>query len=151
MKTPSSQRILAFDYGLARTGVAVSDESVSMALPVGLLSTKAPTFWNDIEQLFNRYHPKKVLIGLPLHMDGKESEQTTLTRNFALELQKRWPEMDIEMIDERLSSRQAEALLRETGSNRKKRAAKSDETSAWILLSCYLELTSFNSSWPSTR
>jgi RNase H-fold protein (predicted Holliday junction resolvase) len=59
--------------------------------------------------------------------------------------------MDIEMIDERLSSRQAEALLRETGSNRKKRAAKSDETSAWILLSCYLELTSFNSSWPSTR
>lgn len=144
-------RIIAFDYGNARTGIAVTDESAMMALPAGLLSTKDSKFWSEIEKLFMRYLPKKVLIGLPLHMDGKESSQTTLTRNFALELQKRWPELDIEMIDERLSSRQAEALLRETGSNRKKRAEKSDETSAWILLSCYLEQKSFNSNWPSTR
>jgi putative transcription antitermination factor YqgF len=84
-------------------------------------------------------------------MDGNESAQTTLTRNFAAEVQLKWPALTIEMIDERLSSRHAEALLRETGGNRKKRSEKSDETSAWILLSCYLEQKTFNLNWPSTR
>lgn len=135
----NSNRILALDYGNARTGVAVTDESGSMALPAGLLATKNGQFWQELEKLLKRYLPKKILIGLPLHLDGKESSQTTLTREFAQQVKTRWPEIDIELVDERLSSRQAETLLRETGKNRKQRAEKSDETSAWILLSCYLD------------
>ena len=96
----------------------------------------------DLLHLVKDYEDiKKFIIGLPLHLSGHESEMSIAARKFAafLEAETKIP---IEFIDERLTSKTAESLLREGEMKRKKRSDHVDTLSATLILQTYLELIS---------
>lgn len=135
----NTSRILAIDFGLAKTGLAMTSASIGLALPLKTIRAKGPQLWIELERVMKEYAPSTVLIGLPLLMNGQDSQQTTLTRAFIASFTQRFTDCEVIAFDERLSSKQAERLLQERGLNRKERAQANDETSAWIMLTCYLE------------
>ena len=79
------------------------------------------------------------VIGLPLHLDGKESTMSAAAREFAAAIEEKTG-ISCEMIDERMTSRAAEAILMEQSMSRKKRAQAVDVVSASLILQTYLDL-----------
>ena len=134
-------RILCIDYGFARMGLAITDPTNSIALPLTTLpSSKDP---KKAAQLLVQYLQEKkfsitqFVLGLPLHLNGTESEMSKVVRSFAEEL-KALSRTPLTFIDERLSSSLSEKALKDAQYNRKERAKKSDETAAFFLLQEYL-------------
>lgn len=138
-------RILAVDFGLKRIGLAISDPLFIIAtaldnLEAGhtvKLSAMALTKHLEVLKKEKNYNVAEIVIGLPLHMNGQESERSALVREFAAivaELTK----LPVHLFDERLSTVQADRALIETGFTRKKRAQVVDRVSAVIMLQTYL-------------
>ncbi len=100
-------RILGIDYGSKRVGLAVSDETHTIARELTILSPK--DFWDQIEELIKKEEISRIIIGLPLNMSGEQTETTRNVQEFAdkLEAQLNLP---VEYMDERLSSVMAEHL-----------------------------------------
>lgn len=138
-------RILAIDYGLKRIGLALSDERQILASPFDTLEGKKNPDKDaqSILPLLQQKQVVKILIGLPLHLDGRESDMSQLVKKFQLALEKLC-DTPIELVDERLTSKMAENLLREQGFSRKKRSQKVDPSSACIFLQNYLDQKSFS-------
>jgi putative Holliday junction resolvase len=112
------RRVLAFDFGLRRIGVACGQELLGSARPVTMIAARdGVPDWNRIEILLNEWHPDLVVVGLPLNMDGTESDMCARARKFGKRLHGRF-HVPVEMMDERLSSFEAkEAVLAEGGSS----------------------------------
>lgn len=131
-------RIIAFDIGDKRIGVAVSDPFNEMALPVETYWRKSLT--KDVDYLIvlakSRY-AETIVCGLPLNFDGKECEQTEKTRFFIEELKKK---TDIEIVtqDERFSTKEARRVLLEADMRREKRKDVIDKIAASYILEDYL-------------
>lgn len=132
-------RILAIDFGQARVGLAVTSPGATIALPLSTLHVKKGDLWKQLDCVMDQYKPHTVVIGLPLSLDGRDSGQTQKTRRFIELFGQRYGQCSLYALDERLSSKQADQMLHERGMNRKQRAQANDQTSAWILLSCYLD------------
>jgi putative Holliday junction resolvase len=133
------KRWLALDLGSVRIGVALSDPLGLTAQPLTVL--KASGAKDDIAQigkLIDEYQVKRVIVGLPLNMDGTESPTTRKVREFARKLAER---LDIPMFfaDERLTSKQAERAMIEGNVRREKRRKKIDQVAAALLLQGALE------------
>jgi len=133
-------RVVALDYDKARIGVALSDESCKIALPRGAilaqksLEATAQQVWKELQTL----GPLKIIvIGLPLHMSGKESPMSEEVRKFAALLEQR-SGLPIHLLDERLTSKQGERLLQEADLKRSRRQEVIDSLSATLLLQSYL-------------
>ncbi len=134
-------RIIAFDIGDKRIGVAVSDPFNEMALPV-------ETYWRkslakDVDYLVSLAKSRfaeTIVCGLPLNFDGKECEQTEKTRFFIEELKKK---TDVEVVtqDERFSTKEARRLLLEADMRREKRKDVIDKIAASYILEDYLKRT----------
>ena len=142
-------RILAIDYGLKRIGLALSDAMQVIASPLEnllashTLEKTADVILHFLEELKRQgKEVVEIVIGLPLHMDGSESERSGQVRSLA-ELLKTKASIPVFLLDERLSSVQAERSLKETGFSRKKRAQVVDRVSAVIMLQTYLSQKSF--------
>lgn len=141
-----SSRIAGIDFGLARIGIALSDESHIIAFPLTTLVCekkleqtvkKFYNFFNDHEKA-QGYILNTIVIGLPLMMSGKTSFLADEVKLFATELQK-LTTTPIILFDERLTTVQAERALKERGHlNRKQRAQFVDSVSAVIILQTYL-------------
>ena len=134
-------RYLGIDFGIARLGLAISDERKCLALPIGRIragKTYAETIDSLRQALVSYKSIEKIVIGLPLQLNGTEGEMAKLVRAFAAELEKafQWP---IVFWDERLTSSEVEQRLKEAGLNRKKRAEHSDELAAMTILQNYLD------------
>lgn len=100
-------RLLAFDFGLKKIGVATGQTLTGTANELTILPAKqGQPDWHDIEKLFEDWKPDKLIVGLPLNMDGSESEIGQLARKFANRLHGRFG-LGVEMMDERLTSREA--------------------------------------------
>ena len=132
-------RILAIDYGLKRTGLAVTDPLQITAQ--GVMTLKRKTRDDDLEafrDLIAKYEIKKVVAGLPLNMDGSESAQTRKTVNFCQFIKKR---LDVEIIyiDERLTSSWSEKVLIEGNVSRENRKDYIDMLAAQIILQSYMD------------
>lgn len=140
------KRIVAIDFGLARIGVAVSDESKMLA---SALTTVAGT--KKMEETVKRlvaalekdqkdrgYEIEKVIVGMPFLMSGKTGLMADEVNHFISVLQKNIS-APIETWDERLTSVQADRSLRESNLNRKKRAKVVDIVAAVIILQNYLD------------
>lgn len=108
----SPQLILAFDYGTRRIGVASADTLTRTARPLQTLERGSELPWAVIDKLIQEYRPARLVVGLPLNMDGTPTVLTETTRQFARELQTRYG-IESVMVDERLSSREAEGELRQ--------------------------------------
>lgn len=101
----AEERVLAFDYGLRRIGVAVGQTLTQSARPLTILSARdGVPDWQQIEALLTEWQPDRVLVGLPLNMDGSLSEMARRARKFAGRIHGRFG-VAVDMVDERLSSR----------------------------------------------
>ncbi len=138
-------RILAVDFGLKRIGLAISDPLFIIAtaldnLEAGYnLKASVQALINHIEKLKTEknYNVAEIVVGLPLHMNGTESERSGQVREFAA-LVHAATNLKVHLFDERLSTVQADRTLIETGFSRKKRAQVVDRVSAVIMLQTYL-------------
>jgi putative holliday junction resolvase len=132
-------RILALDVGARRIGLALSDELMLTAQ--GLETLQRTTLRDDIARLASLaegHGVTLVLIGNPMNMSGNEGRQSGWVRDFAEKLHAR-SGLPIRMWDERLTTKEAERVLRSSGISRVKRGQAVDRLSAVILLASYLE------------
>ena len=132
-------RILALDVGKKRIGLALSD-------PLGITAQGLPTLQRTtiredltaLENLIREHQVKLILMGHPLHMSGRESSQSAYTREFAERLAGRTG-LEVRLWDERLTTVEAERVLKQSGISIEKRAKAVDRLSAVILLGSYLD------------
>ena len=133
-------RILAFDVGEKRIGVAVSD-------PLGITAQGIETYHRteDLEQdiahlikLANGYKPVKIVFGLPRNMDGSYGFQAQITRDFADAVLAKW-DGDHAFQDERLTTASARRVLIEADVSRDKRKQVIDKVAAVVILQSYLD------------
>ena len=127
-------KVLALDYGRARTGVAVSDPSGTVARPLTVVErAESGPGLDRIAELVDEEQPDRVVVGLPVTLAGREGEQAAATRRFVDGLSGRLG-VPVELFDERFTTRLAE--LDESAS------APEDARAAAHLLSTYLEWSS---------
>ncbi len=133
-------KILAIDYGDVRTGFAVSDVTETIASPIGtfVCETMRKAVDKTLE-LISKTGAQKVVIGLPINMDGSEGERASKTRSFATVIE-RVSGLAVEFRDERLTTVSAERSLIESGVRREKRKQVIDTVSAQIILQSYLDI-----------
>lgn len=132
-----NQRIAAIDFGLKRIGIALSDPTQTLASPLATVEGGKNAIQNVAKALSN-FPLVKILIGLPLLLNGKEGDMATIVRTFGSSLSQTL-NIPILYIDERLSSAQAEKSLKELPFNRKERTSKIDTAAATLLLQQYLD------------
>jgi putative holliday junction resolvase len=101
-------RILALDYGSVRVGCAISDPSETLVRPLAVLEPPDP---RGVAELVAAHEVEQVVVGMPLHLNGREGEQAKATRRFSEELEQLL-DIPVEAYDERLTTRMAEASLR---------------------------------------
>lgn len=133
-------RIVSIDYGQARIGIAISDERKIIATSLGAIRAEKTAAGNvqSILKALSSYSIETMLIGMPLHMNGKKGLLADEVQHLLSELQKH-VSFPVIAWDERLSTVQAERALREANLTRKKRAKVVDGVAAVILLQSYLE------------
>ena len=131
-------RILAIDYGSKRTGIAVTDELQIIAS--GLTTIPSETAIVFLKTYFSKENVSKVLIGEPKQMNGEPSESTPKIEKFVADFKTAFPEMKMERVDERFTSKMAFQTMIDSGLKKKQRQNKAlvDEISATILLQDYL-------------
>jgi putative Holliday junction resolvase len=105
------QLVLAFDYGTRRLGVATGDTLTRTAHGLTTLDCSRGMPWQAIDKLVVDYRPAQFIVGVPYNMDGTPTLLTAASRDFAAELKQRYL-VAVALVDERLSSREAEAALR---------------------------------------
>ena len=138
-------RIAAIDFGMKRIGIALSDEGQKIALPY--LQVEGGK--KAIDHVIKALQPKiqeivKILVGNPLSLKGEESSMGKIVLQFAKELEKK-AKIEVELFDERLSSKQAEKMLScELGLSRKERVKSLDMSAACLLLQSYLDKNNFD-------
>ena len=150
MSQEKSRTFLAFDYGTKRIGVAVGQELTGSASPLSTVrASDGKPDWDAITKLIEEWQPDEVVVGLPLNMDGSESELSRRAQRFGNQLHGRY-NLRAHFMDERLSSLQAEEELRERpksapgnksrGKSKKVQAADIDKVAAKIILESWLLL-----------
>ncbi|OBS08137.1 Holliday junction resolvase RuvX [Acidihalobacter prosperus] len=132
---------MSFDYGTRRTGVAVGQRITGTARPLTTLGMPGgQPDWPAIDRLMRDWAPSDVVVGRPTRMDGSVTPLTTAAEGFAAALGRRY-DLPVSLIDERLSSREAETELRRQrgdGSRGPIRKPDIDQEAAAVLLRDYL-------------
>jgi putative Holliday junction resolvase len=131
-------RILAIDYGIKRTGIAVTDELQIIAS--GLTTIPTDTIIPFLKDYFSKEKVSTVLIGEPKQMNGLPSESTPIIEKFVTTFSTEFPEMKVVRVDERFTSKMAFQTMIDSGLSRKQRQNKGlvDEIAATILLQDFL-------------
>ncbi len=131
-------RILAFDYGKKRTGIAVTDEMQIIAS--GLTTVDTSDIFNFIENYLNQEKVALFLVGEPKQMNNTASESEKLIGPFIKTLKKKFSQIPIIRVDERFTSKMAFQTMIDSGLKKKQRQNKAliDEISATIILQSYL-------------
>jgi putative holliday junction resolvase len=134
-----SARILGLDVGSKRIGIAVSD-------PLGITAQGLETLQRKnrrhdlaaLERVIGDYQVREIVVGLPLRMSGAEGTQSEKMQGFAEELRRRFG-LPVHLWDERLTSAEANRLLRETDLSIQKRAKAVDRMAAVLILQGWME------------
>lgn len=126
-------RRIAFDYGDVRIGVAICDPDGMLATPLEFIQSKDPGLIQKIASLIEEYEPVKFYIGRPKQLSGADSTAVEKANLFAEKLTKNF-DIEITMIDERLSTVSAARSLREAGVDAKAAKAKIDSAAAIAIL-----------------
>lgn len=135
-----SQRVLGIDYGRARVGLAISDTLRTVATPIPHAPVQSmKQAWKGVLTAVEEHQPDTIVVGLPLHMDGRKSELAKESEEFAEGLKKRVQGVEILLWDERLSSKQAERVLTEGGAKPKEKRNAVDSMAAQLILQSWLD------------
>jgi len=130
----AARTLLGFDYGLKRIGVAVGQELTGTASALTTVAARdGKPDWDAIGRLMDEWRPDAVVVGLPLNMDGSDHELSRRARRFGNQLHGRY-NLPAHFIDERLSSLEAEALLK----GRSRRKEDIDKLAAQVILETWL-------------
>lgn len=132
-------RIVALDFGLKRTGVAVTDPLKIIASPLETIPTA------KIVEFLKEYCAKEevevMVVGMPMRLNNEETHATTPAKEFVNRLKKNFPAINIEVEDERYTSKMAVDAMIKGGMKKKDRRKKGniDKVSAALILQSYLE------------
>jgi putative Holliday junction resolvase len=134
-------RVLGVDYGQKRIGLALSDESGTIAQSLDYIDGGGiAAVSREIARIGADRKVGKIVVGVPLRLDGTKSEQTERTLAFIAEL-RRATTIPVAQWDERLTTAQAERVLLEGNVRRSDRKEKIDKLAAQIMLQSYLDAT----------
>lgn len=140
-------RLLGLDIGHRRIGVAVSDPLGIVASPWGYVTVGRDGGLGEVCALAARLEVVRIVVGLPLAMDGREFDAAHQVRDWVGRLRERVG-VPVELWDERLSTMAAERTLLESGMRREKRKVRRDAVAAALILQSYLEAHGGDRSWP---
>ena len=135
-------RIMAIDYGMKRTGIAVTDPLQIIA--TGLTTIESKQLIPFLKDYFSKEQVELIIIGEPKNLDDTDTHATPLVEKAIKEIQKAFPAIPIKKVDERFTSRMATQAMLEMGMKKKQRRDKAlvDEIAATILLQEYLRTIS---------
>ena len=131
-------RILCFDYGEKRVGVAVTDELKIISSPYDTFPTS--NVFNLISEYVSENIIEMFVVGLPYDLKGRETDATKKALDFIKSLKNKFPTIPVDTYDERYTSKIAKDIIKEMGKSKKYRREKSnvDKISASIILQSYL-------------
>lgn len=132
-------RIMSIDYGKKRTGIAVTDPLQMIAN--GLTTVDTPQLFDFIADYLTKESVEQIVVGYPKQTNGEDSENMKRITPFVNRLRKLYPQIQVELYDERFTSVLAHRAIIESGISRKARQDKAlvDKISATIILQDYLE------------
>ena len=132
-------RILAIDYGLKRTGIAVTDPLQIIA--TGLTTVDTKDLLSFLKKYFIQENVELIIIGEPKNLDDSDTHATSLVRNIIVRLEKEFPAIPIKAVDERYTSKLASQAMVQMGLKKKDRQNKRiiDQVAATIILQEYLQ------------
>jgi putative Holliday junction resolvase len=131
-------RVLALDPGTVRIGVALSDPLGITAQPHTSLDATAADVVDQIVALIDEAGAERVIVGLPVSLDGSEGVAAETARAFAARISDAI-DVPVEMVDERFSSVTAERVMLEAGARRADRRRSRDRVAAAVFLQSYLD------------
>ncbi len=133
-------RILSIDYGRKRVGIAVTDPQQIIATRLTTIPTH--TIWDYLISYFQKEKVETVVVGYPRQMNNEASESVRYINPFLKKFQIQFPEIKLEVFDERFTSKMAFQTMIDGGLKKQKRRDKAlvDGISATIILQNYLEL-----------
>lgn len=132
------QRLLGFDFGTKRIGVASAQAITGAASPLPPIPARdGIPAWEKLDALLAEWKPEALIVGLPLNMDDSESELSHLARKFARRLFARY-QLPVFMCDERLSSHSARGLLMDLKAQRRGKLPSLDSTAAVFIAEAWL-------------
>ena len=137
-------RLLAIDYGRKRCGLAVTD--ILQITPGGLATVRTHELIDYLKNYVAKEPVERFIIGLPMNLNGKESESMTYLRPFLKQLEKAIPNIPVTMVDERFTSTLAQRTIIEAGIGKQRRREDKglvDEVSAVIILQTYMSTPHF--------
>lgn len=132
-------RILAIDYGLKRTGIAVTDPFQIIATGLTTIDTKELIFF--LKKYFTEEVVELIIIGEPKNWDESDTHATPLVRKAIIQLNKEFPSLPVKTVDERYTSKLAVQAMVQMGLKKKDRRDKKiiDKVAATIMLQEYLQ------------
>lgn len=136
--------ILAVDYGKKKIGLAISDSSRLLSVP--LVNIKEEGGGNQIiaiKKVASEYSFSFIIVGLPINVAGEETEQSVIVRKFAKRLDAAF-NLPMMLYDERFTSKMANNLLKMQGFNRRERNEGDDKIAASLLLESFLNVIKIN-------
>lgn len=139
MSSAETGRIVGVDFGTVRIGLAICDSARRIASPLETYTRRdAALDAQRFQRLVAEERVARFVVGLPVHGDGQASQSSIRAVEFGRWLQQTTG-IPVDYLDERFTTQQAEALLREGNVPRSKRRARLDKLAAQILLAAYLE------------
>lgn len=131
--------VLAFDFGTRRIGVAIGETLLGQARPLTIIAAEAnDRRFEAIARLIDEWQPARLVVGLPLSLDGEAHDMTDRARRFARQLEGRF-RLPVFLVDERLTSTAAEESLRARGLNWRARKDSLDAEAAATLLQSHFD------------
>lgn len=132
-------QIMAIDYGKKRTGIAVTDDMQIIAS--GLDTVETVKIFDFLKNYFSENQVETIVVGLPTDLKGNISEVETDIQKFIENFTKQYPQIPVERLDERFTSKMASFFISQSGKSRKERQSKEliDKVSATIILQNFLE------------
>ena len=136
---PRPPRIMAIDFGARKIGLAVTDELglTAQGLDTYYRSNKKADF-DHFRRIIKQYGITEIVMGLPLRMSGIEGIQAEKVQAFAEELRHRF-KLPVQLFDERLTSVEANRVLRETDMSTRRRAEVVDQLAAVLILQAFMQ------------
>ena len=129
-------RVLGVDVGTVRVGLAVSDPGHVLAQPLSVCAREGAE--EEIARQVAELDVERIVVGLPIRTDGSHGPEAEAATAFAKGLEQRC-ELPVEMWDERLSTKQAEAAMRAGGTKAKGQRGKVDKVAAALVLQAFLD------------
>ena len=132
-------RLLALDYGTKRVGIAVTDELQLIAS--GLCTVRTHDCMDFLIEYLSKESVSTIVMGMPKNLKNQNTDATPYVKGFAKQIRKQFPEMKVELIDERFTSKIAFQSMIDGGLKKKVRQDKAlvDEVSATLILQSYME------------